>query len=105
MSYAFRIEAEAAAELDEAARWYDEQRPGLGLEFLTTIDAALRYIAQWPNAGALVPRVPGDLAVRRVPVRRFPYHVVYLEMADAIRILAIAHDRRHPTYWHGRATN
>jgi hypothetical protein len=37
-------------------------------------------------------------------LRRFPYHVVYLEMPGAIRILAFAHDRRSPGYWHTRAT-
>ena len=32
-------------------------------------------------------------------VTRFPYHVVYLEVNDRIRILAVAHDRRKPGYW------
>jgi hypothetical protein len=35
-------------------------------------------------------------------VTRFPYHVIYLEMATHIRILALAHDRRKPGYWKGR---
>jgi hypothetical protein len=40
--------------------------------------------------------------VRRRAVPRFPYYVVYLEMATHIHILAIAHDRRKPGYWKDR---
>jgi hypothetical protein len=29
---------------------------------------------------------------------RFPYHIVYLDLSAEIRVLAIAHDRRRPTY-------
>ena len=97
-----RFEAEAEAEYQEAGRWYEERRAGLGLEFFDAVDATLGQILLLPQAGAPVPRVPLDIPVRRVPVRRFPYHVIYLERADAIRILAIAHDRRRPGYWKGR---
>ena len=103
MTLPFHIENEAVGELEEAAAWYEQQRSGLGGEFLEAVDDALAFIARWPDAGTPVPDVPPDLPVRRAPVRRFPYHVVYLEMTDAIRILAFAHDRRLPGYWHTRA--
>lgn len=99
---AFRTEPEASAELDDAALWYERQRTGLGSEFLEAIDNALKFIARWPEAGSPVPNVSPDLPLRRAPVRRFPYHIVYLEMSDVIRILAFAHDRRSPGYWHSR---
>ena len=104
MTLPFRTESEAAAELEDAVVWYEEQRVGLGDEFLEAVDDALAFIARWPRTGTPVPDVPPDLSVRRAPVRRFPYHVVYLEMADAIRILAFAHDRRSPGYWLTRVT-
>src|SRR5258708_6532668 len=94
----------AADELEDAATWYEQQRGGLGSEFLEAIDDALAFIARWPHAGTPAPDVPQDLLVRRAPVRRFPYHVVYLEMPGVIRILPFAHDRRSPGYWHSRAT-
>jgi len=97
-----RIESEAATELDEASRWYHDKRPGLGMEFLEAIDVALSHIVQWPRAGAPVPGVAQGLQVRRVPAGRLPYHVVYLETPTAVRILAVAHDRREPGYWHAR---
>lgn len=102
MTPRFRTEPEASAELGEAALWYERQRQGLGGEFLEAIDVALEFIARFPRAGTPVPDVPPGLPVRRVPVKRFPFHVVYLVLADVTRVLAFAHDRRLPGYWHSR---
>jgi plasmid stabilization system protein ParE len=55
-----------------------------------------------PHSGTAEPRMPAELPVRRSAVTRFPYHVVYLEVGNQIRILAIAHDRREPGYWKAR---
>ena len=93
-----RTEPESSTELAEAAVWYETKREGLGLEFLEAVDAALEFITRFPQAGSPVPLVPKDVPVRRVPVRRFPFHVVYVELSDAIRVLAFAHDRRLPGY-------
>lgn len=102
MTSRIRIEPEASAEIEETALWYEHQRTGLGSEFLEAVDLALSQITRWPQAGAPVPGVSVGLAVRRVPLRRFPYQVVYLDMTDTIRILACAHDRRKPRYWRSR---
>jgi len=97
-----RLEAEAASELEASAVWYEENRAGLGERFLDAIDLTRSQIAPWPHSGSPVPGVASDLTVRRVPVGRFPFHVVYLELADEIRVLAFAHDRRLPGYWRSR---
>jgi len=96
-----RISEEADAEMAEAARWYETHRAGLGSEFLDAVDATVVRIGETPRVGSLVPRV-SDETIRRRPVRRFPYHVVYMELSDRLQILAIAHDRRRPGYWEGR---
>ena len=101
MTLPVRISEEADAELAEAARWYETHRVGLGAEFLEAVDAAVARIAETPGMGSLVPGVRDD-AIHRRPVRRFPYHVVYLELPDRLQILAVAHDRRRPGYWVGR---
>ena len=85
----------------EAARWYETHRAGLGTEFLEAVGTAVARLAEIPRMGSLVPGV-SDQAIRRRPVRRFPYHVVYIELLDRLQILAIAHDRRRPGYWVGR---
>jgi len=97
-----RTEPEASTELEEAAVWYEGKREGLGFEFLGAVDAALEFVTHFTQAGSSLPFVPKDLPVKRVPVRRFPFHVVYLETSEAIRVLAFAHDRRRPGYWLSR---
>lgn len=99
MKKPFRAQDEASEELDHAARWYEERRPGLGQRFLASVDITLHQIQRFPGAGAPVPAVPENLAVRQAPIKGFPYHVVYLETADTIHILAFAHDKRRPAYW------
>ena len=86
MKKPFRAQDEASEELDHAARWYEERRSGLGHRFLASVDATLYQIQRFPRAGAPVPEVPQDLAVRQAPIKGFPYHVVYLETADIIHI-------------------
>lgn len=99
MTARVRFEDEAAGEYREAGRWYESRRLALGLEFFDEVDSTIRRIVAFPQAATRVPGLPQDLPVRRAAVKRFPYHVVFLETPGTIRILAIAHDRRMPGYW------
>lgn len=54
MTDRFRPEPEASAELEDAALWYEGQRPGLGLELVQAVDLALEQIAGWPQIGRRV---------------------------------------------------
>jgi plasmid stabilization system protein ParE len=94
-----RFEDEADLEYREAGRWYEDRRTGLGVEFFDAVDAAIRRILDFPHIGTRVPRVSRELPIRRLALMRFPYHVIYMEPAVELRILAIAHDRRKPGYW------
>jgi len=38
-----------------------------------------------------------DRDIRRVNLRRFPYHFLFRLVGGAVRILVIRHHRRHPT--------
>lgn len=87
MASQLRFEAEAERELDDAALMYDEQRPGLGQRFLNEVGVTTERIRQLPGAGAPVKHVPAGLGVRQAPVKGFPYHVVYLNTAQDIRVL------------------
>jgi plasmid stabilization system protein ParE len=98
------VEPKAEEELEAAIRWYEQRGPRLGERFLRAVAATMDWIRRFPQAGGLVPQVGQDLGVRRAPVRRFPYHVVYLDAPEAMHVLAIAHDRRKPGYWLGRVT-
>jgi len=98
-----RFAAEASAELEDATRWYEQRHAGLGVAFLAAVDTTVESLVRWPRAGAPIDGLPEDLDVRRAAVPRFPYHVAYLVTKDQVHVLAIAHDRRRPVYWSGRA--
>jgi toxin ParE1/3/4 len=102
MSLRVLFEAEASLELDEAALWYEEQAPGLGHRFLEAVDEAVDRVSRWPQAAPLVLNLAGNIEVRRAPISPFPYRLIYLEHAGALRALAIAHEARHPDYWQDR---
>jgi hypothetical protein len=48
---AFRVEAVAQAEFEEAAGWYETQRDGLGDEFIAEVDRVLQRIAHEEASG------------------------------------------------------
>lgn len=87
----------AEAELWEAARYYEEQQHGLGLEFVREIRTGLRFIQKCPEMWPPNPR-----GVRRYLIDRFPFLVHYRIESEHIRVIAIAHGRRKPGYWSGR---
>lgn len=84
-----------------ASRWYDRAQPGLGSAFLHRVDWTIERIDHAPQSGSPIPGVD-DAAIRRAPVRRFPYHVVYIVLPDRVQVLAVAHQRRRPEYWMDR---
>ena len=43
------IRSEAEVDADAAALWYEAQRPGLGLRFLTALDMVFGRIAEAPG--------------------------------------------------------
>ena len=87
-----RFEDEADVEYRAAGRWYEGRRVNLGLEFFDAVDAAISQILDFPRSGSPVRRMPANLPVRRMGVMRFPYHVIYLETTDHIRIIARSQD-------------
>lgn len=97
-----RFDDEAEEELFQAASWYEGQRESLGFEFLGEVRAAQARVRAAPRTFGLVTSVPAELRARRCPVGRFPYALVFIELADEVRVLAVAHNRRRPGYWKER---
>jgi plasmid stabilization system protein ParE len=90
------LEPEARDELLAAADWYEDQRRGLGDEFLDAIDAMVERIAAAPLS---FPVDPLDQRARRALVTRFPFAIVFLVVDEDVRIVAFAHAKRLPDYW------
>lgn len=98
MSCSVVLTAEAEADLDEAASWYEERSEGLGVEFMMAVRATMSFVSQNPTLYAIL---HADL--RRAPVARFPYGVLYRFHDDRVTVVAVLHGRRNPSAWIRRA--
>ncbi|WP_367266575.1 type II toxin-antitoxin system RelE/ParE family toxin [Propionivibrio sp.] len=54
-------------------------------------------LLEFPLVGA-----PRSRQQRALPLRHFPYSIIYRIVADTIIVSAVAHQRRRPGYWSGR---
>lgn len=96
MKLVLDIKADALEELEAAAVWYEDQRPGLGGEFAAEVERVLSAIAEQPLA---FPRWERDATARRALLDRFTYAVFFDVEPRRVVILAIAHTSRRPGYW------
>ena len=88
---------EAREEMNEAARYYESQASGLGIDYLSEVERAVASITASPETW---PKLEGEL--RRRLLRRFPFGVLYYVETEKIIIVAVAHLRRRPGYWKNR---
>ena len=84
-------------DLFTAYDWYEQQRPGLGEDFLGCVKATLAAIRRAPQSYARVSDV-----TRRAVVRRFPYSVFFVVEADRLLVLGVLHSSRAPDTWRDR---
>jgi plasmid stabilization system protein ParE len=91
------IRPEARADIEQAAFWYEDQRPGLGELFTGELFELISRITeaplQFPSIGH---------SVKRGLLHRFPYAVYFLVEIDQIVIVAVLHQRRNPAVWKNR---
>jgi plasmid stabilization system protein ParE len=97
MTVEVRLRPEAEQDLADAAAWYEEQRPGLGRQFLDETQVLLSAIAERPLAYHVVHR-----ATRRALLQRFPFGVFYLVEPTQIVVIGILHGSRDPALWKGQ---
>ena len=80
--------------MNHAADEYDEAMPGLGDEFLATVERAFDLILSAPHRW---PRIDGRH--HRYVVMRFPFSVLYRYNETEVVFVAIANHKRRPGYW------
>ena len=95
--YRLAIQPEAQSDLDQAYKWYENQRSGLGSEFIRCVEAVFERIRETPQ---LYPTV--HKTVRQTLVKRFPYVVCYVFEGECVDIVAVFHGHRDPTAWESR---
>ena len=67
----------AAADVEDAFRWYTKQRVGLGDEFLAAVGTVVESLTMYPERFPIVYR-----QARRANLRRFPYSLFYRIVDD-----------------------
>ena len=92
------VRPEAEADLDEAYRWYERQREGLGNDFLLCVEEGIAKIKHTPQLYPIVYK-----NIHRLLIRRFPYGIFYITKESSIILLAVFHARRDPRQWKPRS--
>lgn len=85
---------EAEMEFWASVRFYESQKPGLGLRFKQETARSLAQIAADPTRSPL--RRKG---YRRVNLSVFPHYIAYAIRSDVVWVVAIGHAHRRPEYW------
>jgi len=76
-----------------AIRHYDSISDALGDDFWTNFEQMCRRVESHPE------RFHFDAnGWRRANLKRFPYHLLFYEELDGVRIMALRHNRRNPRF-------
>lgn len=95
--YSLTIRQKAQREIDEAFDWYEKRSLETGKRFLIEVKAAVELITQHPQIG-MIYRDP----IRRKPLTRFPFQIVYALRDSSVEIIAVWHTSRDPDGWEDR---
>ena len=87
----------ARRELTRAYDCYENEKEGLGDEFVEEIEATINRILDFPFSYVEVHR-----GVHRAILVRFPYSLFYRIEPKRIRIISVFHNHRNPDIWRRR---
>jgi plasmid stabilization system protein ParE len=93
------LRKDAQLDLDEIFVWYEEQKEGLGFEFIDSFEKVLNKIVSNPYYASFILE-----DARGVSLKRFPYEVIYRvdESLRQVRIIAVIHQHRNPEWFRNR---
>lgn len=86
-----RYTARALTEIDLGILWYEEQRRGLGSDFLDCVEVAVQNISKNPK---MYQKRYADF--RGCPIRRFPFSIFYTIEDCEIIIHSVFDNRQNP---------
>ena len=88
---------DAGEDVADSYDWYESREPGLGEDFLRSIEACLAIIQRHPY---LFPVALDEF--RHAPIRRFPFEVFYEPDDEEIVVYAVFHCSQDPNKWRKR---
>lgn len=100
MTYELTVKPGAEDDALEATLWYNEQKAGLGDEFLQTLEAEFDRIQRGPFIYSVRYR-----KTRIAFIERFPFGIHFSVEKERINVLAILHTSGNPKIWDERETS
>ncbi len=88
----------AAADIEDAHRWYRDRGVELGIRFLAAVREAGTWILENPEAYRVFYR-----EARRVRLRKFLYSLLYRVYPESVVVVACLHGWRDPRIWATRS--
>lgn len=84
-------------DLDEAMEFYLSVSDRVAEEFWIEVTAAIERVHAYPDSGH-----QGPNGLLRFNLRKFPYHILYVETSDRVRVQVVRHHSRRPSFGIGR---
>ncbi len=90
------IEDLAQLDLKEVYAWYEQQKTGLGGEFIDELDVTILALERNPLHVFNMENL-----CRSTALKRFPYDIIYLidALDSVVNIIAISHQHRKPGWF------
>lgn len=87
----------AIRDAQEGLRWYRERSDQAADNFISEFEWSLDKIQKDPTRYR-----PIEKPFRKFHMDTYPYSLIYRIVPGAIKVYAVAHDKRRPGYWHRR---
>lgn len=97
MKFSLSLRKEAESEIDDAYRYYEGIRIGLGADFMLCMEETLSRIERNPEHFQKVHK-----NIARAILHRFPYCVFFFIVGSNIVVTAVMHAKRNPSRWQVR---
>lgn len=97
MKFKIFFRPEAENDIENASKWYEEQRDKLGIEFLNEVEKTYKKIVNNPKIYPIIHK-----SLHRAIINRFPFSIFYKVEKQSIVIIAVMHGSRHPKRWQSR---
>lgn len=86
----YKFKKEAKEDLDEIYKYYQENAPGKGRDFVKNLKEKLNHICKRPLSYSQ----DNKTEIRKAPIKNFDYYLYYIIRSPYIVIIAIWHTAR-----------
>ena len=84
MNYEIMLLPEAITEMQKAFEWYEQQKAGLGFEFIEEAEDGFERLCRNPHHYSAI-----NQNYRKLRIKRFPYLIVYEIEEGKVVIIAV----------------